>query len=80
MRRNPATKEAAFAGILIGVSTVVYFTLAHQTIGKLLPGLPGAIQDINVGFVALFANVVAIFVVSAVTAGRRLPLAKQSAE
>jgi solute:Na+ symporter, SSS family len=80
MRRNPATKEAAFAGILIGVSTVVYFTLAHQTIGKLLPGLPEAIQDINVGFVALFANVVAIFVVSAVTAGRRLPLAKQSAE
>ena len=80
MRRNPATKEGAFAGILAGVATVVYFTLAHQTIGKLLPGLPEVIQDINVGFVALFANVAAIVVVSAVTAGRRLPLAKQGAE
>jgi SSS family solute:Na+ symporter len=80
MRRNPATKEGAFAGILAGVATVVYFTLAHQTIGKLLPSLPEAVQDINVGFVALFANVVAIVVVSAVTAGRRLPMAKQSAE
>jgi SSS family solute:Na+ symporter len=80
MRRNPATKEGAFAGIIVGVATVVYFTLAHQSIGKLMPGLPEVIKDINVGFVALVANVVAIAVVSAVTAGRRLPLAKQGAD
>jgi SSS family solute:Na+ symporter len=80
MRRNPATKEGAFAGILAGVATVVYFTLAHQSIGKLMPGLPDVIKDINVGFVALVANVAAIAVVSAVTAGRRLPLAKQGAD
>ena len=76
MRRNPATTEGAFAGIIAGVATVVYFTLAHQTIGNLLPGLPEVIKDINVGFIALFANVAAIVVVSAVTAGRRVPLAK----
>ncbi|HTJ90481.1 MAG TPA: sodium:solute symporter [Acidocella sp.] len=80
MRRNPATKEGAFAGIIAGVATVVYFTLAHQTLGKLLPGLPDVIKDINVGFVALFANVAAIVVVSAMTAGRRVALAKQGAE
>jgi SSS family solute:Na+ symporter len=80
MRRNPATKEGAFAGIIAGVATVVYFTLAHQTLGKLLPGLPEVVQDINVGFVALFANVAAIAVVSAVTAGRRMALVKQGAQ
>jgi SSS family solute:Na+ symporter len=48
MRRNPATKEGAFAGIIVGVATVVYFTLAHQSIGKLMPGLPEVIKDINV--------------------------------
>ena len=80
MRRNPATKEGAFAGIIAGVATVVYFSLTHETIGKLLPGMPDVVKDLNVGIVALLVNVAAIMVVSAVTAGRRLPLASQTTE
>ena len=76
--RNPATKEGVFAGIVAGVATVAYFTLAHQTIGKLLPGLPEVLKDINVGVVALLVNVTVLVVVSAVTAGRRLPLAGEA--
>ena len=73
--RNPLTKEGAFAGILAGVATVVYLTLTHETIGKLLPGLPDVIKDLNVGVVALLVNVVVLTVVSMLTAGRRLQLA-----
>ena len=76
--RNPMTKEGAAAGIIAGVATVVYFTLAHESIGKLLPGLPDMVKDINVGVVALVANLVVLAVVSAVTAGRRLPLASEA--
>ena len=47
MRRNPATKEGAFAGIIAGVATVVYFSLTHETIGKLLPGMPDVVKDLT---------------------------------
>jgi solute:Na+ symporter, SSS family len=77
-QRNPVTKEGAFAGIVAGVATVAYFTSGHETIGKLLPGLPDAVKDINVGVVALLVNVVVLAVVSAVTAGRRLPFAGEA--
>jgi SSS family solute:Na+ symporter len=76
--RNPVTKEGAFAGILAGVATVVYFTVTHETIGKLLPGLPQVVKDLNVGLVALLVNIVVLAVVSAATASRRLPLASQT--
>ena len=76
--RNPATKEGAFVGILAGVGTVVFLTLAHETVGTLLPGLPDVVKDFNVGIIALLVNVVAFVAVSAVTAGRRLPLASQT--
>lgn len=75
--RNPATKEGAFAGILAGVGTVVFLVLTHETIGTLLPGLPDVVKDFNVGIIALLVNLVVLVVVSAVTAGRRLPLASQ---
>jgi solute:Na+ symporter, SSS family len=76
--RNPVTKEGAFAGILAGVGTVVFLTLAHETVGKLLPGLPDVVKDFNVGIIALLVNVVALVAVSAVIAGRGLPLASQA--
>ena len=44
MRRNPATKEGAFAGILAGVATVVYFTLAHQSHRQAAAGPAGCHQ------------------------------------
>ncbi|HVE22700.1 MAG TPA: sodium:solute symporter family protein [Acidocella sp.] len=76
-KRNPLTKEGVSAGIIAGVAVVAYFNLAHETIGKLLPGLPDVLKDINVGIVALLVNVLVLTVVSVVTAGRRLPLASE---
>jgi solute:Na+ symporter, SSS family len=77
-KRNPVTKEGAAAGIIAGVATVVYFTLAHETIGRLMPGLPDVVKDINVGVVALIVNVVVLTVVSAATAGRRVQLVEET--
>ena len=67
MRRNPVTKEGAIAGILAGVATVAAVSLTHTTLGTLIPALPQAIQDLNIGIVALVANVVVLFVVSRLT-------------
>jgi SSS family solute:Na+ symporter len=65
--RNPVTKEAAFAGIVVGVATVAVISLTHTTIGKLFPSLPQTMQDLNIGIVALVLNVAALALVSAVT-------------
>ncbi len=67
MRNNPMTKAGAFAGIVVGVATVVAVTLSHSTIATLAPFLPTAIQDINVGFLALILNIVVATIVSLVT-------------
>jgi SSS family solute:Na+ symporter len=42
-------------------------TLTHTGFGKLFPGLPPAIADLNIGIVALVANIVVLAVVSAAT-------------
>jgi SSS family solute:Na+ symporter len=75
--RNPATKEGAIAGILVGVGTVIYFTTTNATIGKLLPGAPEVVRDLNVGTAALVLNIVALVVVSAVTTSRRAAVAAE---
>jgi SSS family solute:Na+ symporter len=67
MKRNPVTKAGAFAGIVVGVATVLAITLSETTIGKLFPGLPQAVRDLNVGIIALILNIVTVAVVSAVT-------------
>ncbi|HLH47961.1 MAG TPA: sodium:solute symporter family protein [Roseiarcus sp.] len=65
MRNNPLTKAGAFAGIAVGVATVVAVTLSHSTIATLAPFLPKPIQEINVGFLALILNVIVAAIVSA---------------
>ncbi|WP_419757853.1 sodium:solute symporter family protein [Acidisoma sp.] len=75
--RNPATKEGAIAGILVGVGTVIYFTLTNATIGKLLPGAPEVVRDLNVGTAALVLNIIALIIVSAVTSSRRAAVAAE---
>jgi SSS family solute:Na+ symporter len=75
--RNPATKEGAIAGIVVGVGTVVYFTLTNATIAKLLPGAPEVVRDLNVGTAALVLNIVALVVVSAVTTSRGAAVAAE---
>ncbi|MBW4022608.1 MAG: sodium:solute symporter family protein, partial [Proteobacteria bacterium] len=76
-RRNPVTKEGAMAGIIVGVGTVIYFTLSNTTIAKLLPGFPEVVRDLNVGIVALLLNVAALVVVSAVTRPGRAAVAAE---
>ena len=68
--RVPATKEGAFAGILAGVLVAAWLTFTHTTIGTLLPVLPQAIKDLNVGVVALIVNVAVLAAVSAATRRR----------
>jgi SSS family solute:Na+ symporter len=45
-------------------------SLTHSTIASLFPALPAALQDLNIGIVALVLNVVALTLVSAVTRRR----------
>jgi solute:Na+ symporter, SSS family len=65
--RNPVTKQGAMAGIIVGVATVAATSLTHTTIATLLPFLPDALKDLNIGIVALVLNLAALIVVSAVT-------------
>jgi solute:Na+ symporter, SSS family len=67
MRHNPVTPAGAFAGVLVGVVVAAILTFTKTTIGSLFPGLPEVLRDLNVGIIALAANVGAIVVVSAVT-------------
>jgi SSS family solute:Na+ symporter len=66
-RHNPVTREGAIAGIVAGVATVALVSLTHTTVGSLLPWLPQALKDFNVGIIALIVNVVVLAIVSAAT-------------
>ncbi len=68
--RNPATAEGAMAGIVVGVATVAVMTATHLTLAGLFPALPGVIQDLNVGIVAMALNVAVLAGVSALTPAR----------
>ena len=68
--RNPVTREGAFAGICTGVATVAITSLTHTSIGALFPAMPEALQDLNIGVVALILNLIALAVVSALTRQR----------
>jgi solute:Na+ symporter, SSS family len=70
MPRNPMTPAGAVAGILVGAVVAAILSFTHATIGSLFPALPQAIRDLNVGIIALAANVVALIVVSAATRPR----------
>jgi SSS family solute:Na+ symporter len=72
LARNPVTKAGAFAGIVAGVGTVIYFTMSAETLAKLAPGWPEWLRDLNVGTVALLVNLVVMAGVSAVTARARV--------
>ncbi|GLS43207.1 sodium:solute symporter family protein [Methylobacterium brachythecii] len=65
--RNPLTKEGAAAGIVAGVGTVAATAIGGHTMTSLFPALPGAIQDVNIGAVALVLNVVVALLVSLAT-------------
>jgi len=66
-RRNIATREGAVAGILAGVATVVVIGLTGVSMKSLFPWLPAAVQDINVGIIALAVNFAVLIGVSLAT-------------
>lgn len=49
--------RAAGAGIIVGVSVVAAQTISGITLAQLAPSWPGAVLDVNVGVVALGANI-----------------------
>ncbi|AUI37081.1 sodium:solute symporter [[Bacillus] caldolyticus] len=63
-KQNFVTKQGAFAGILAGVATVAYINLSGSSVGTMFPSLLQAVQDLNVGIVALIVNTVVTVVVS----------------
>ncbi|MFJ1749526.1 sodium:solute symporter [Streptomyces sp. NPDC088116] len=65
--RRIVTKQGAAAGIVVGVITVALVTITGVSVGSLLPGLPQAVKDLNVGVVALVLNVLVMTAVSAAT-------------
>ncbi|MGI8717863.1 MAG: sodium:solute symporter family protein [Lapillicoccus sp.] len=71
LRRNPVTAWGAAAGMLVGVGVVSYVIIAKRSVGSLMPFLPEWAATLNVGIVALVANVLALAVVSMLTRGRR---------
>ncbi|QGZ64219.1 sodium:solute symporter family protein [Paraburkholderia acidisoli] len=68
--RNRVTKQGAFCGILAGVLVVVVITLMKLSVAQLLPFAPDGLKDVNIGFLALFVNVIVLAAVSLVTQPR----------
>jgi solute:Na+ symporter, SSS family len=63
-RDNPVPREAAIAGICVGVATVAATTLTNASLATMFPSAPEVVQDLNIGIVALILNVAAILVVT----------------
>jgi len=65
---NPVTKVGVFIGTAVGVTTVAVFGFGYLHLQQVLPGLPQAAYEVNVGFVGLVLNVVVLAIAAA--AGR----------
>ncbi|HXS82674.1 MAG TPA: sodium:solute symporter [Methylomirabilota bacterium] len=68
--RPLATSAGVMAGIATGVATVSWTSLTGTTFAKLFPSWPSVITDLNIGIVAMIANIVVLLVVSALTRKR----------
>lgn len=74
---NPVTRTAAFASIAVGEAAVAWMSVTATSVTDLLPFLPAALKDLNVGIAALALNVVTLVIVTAIT--RRTAAAPGSA-
>jgi len=70
LERNPVTNQGAFCGILAGALTVAAIVLSKVTLAQMLPFLPEALRDLNVGVVALVVNLCVTALVSGLTSRR----------
>jgi SSS family solute:Na+ symporter len=66
-QRPLATTAGAIAGIVTGELTVVYLSWSGSSVATLMPGAPQLVKDLNIGVVALAANVIVLTVVSLAT-------------
>jgi SSS family solute:Na+ symporter len=64
---NPVTKWGAGAGMLTGTVVVAWLTLGEHSVGDVFPFVPSTWEHLNVGIVALLANIVVCAAVSAAT-------------
>lgn len=67
MKNNFVTKQGAAAGMVFGVATVAYITITKTTMGALFPSFPQALQDLNVGIIALIINAAVMVIISLLT-------------
>jgi SSS family solute:Na+ symporter len=65
--RRIVTRAGAFAGILTGEAVVTWLQVSGVKLAAVVPTWPGVITDLNIGIVALIANVVVLLAVSAAT-------------
>ncbi|WP_225079777.1 hypothetical protein [Streptomyces sp. CoT10] len=65
--RRLVTTQGAAAGIVTGVAAVIALTVTGASMGSLLPALPQAVKDLNVGVVALTVNCLVTAAVSTAT-------------
>ncbi len=64
LSRNPVNKWGAGAGMVVGAVIVAWLTLGKFTVGAVLPFLPEPLRHLNVGVLALLANIIVTAVVS----------------
>lgn len=68
-RKNPVNKWGAGSGIIVGTIMVAWLTIGHYTVGNVLPFLPSSLHHLNVGVLALVANIAVTAAVSVTTRG-----------
>lgn len=67
LKKNPITKIGAFAGMIVGVSLVIYSTVTDTTLATLYPNLPSMIKDFDTGLLIMLVNFVVTYVVGVST-------------
>lgn len=73
LRRNPVTKWGAGAGMVVGTAIVTWLTLGKIAVGQILPFLPQSLHHLNVGIVALIANIAVCAIISMATRSTTTP-------
>lgn len=67
LKKNFVTKQGAASGIIVGGIVIGYTNVTNTTFGSLFPSLPQIVKDINIGIIALIANIIVMTLVSMAT-------------
>ncbi|MGE7609820.1 sodium:solute symporter family protein [Peribacillus frigoritolerans] len=66
-KRNPATVQGAFSGMIVSVMIIAYLTITETSLATFFPSLPQVIKDLDIGLAVLIINIVVTLGVSAIT-------------